>query len=170
MARLVPDPVGGGEPAMQRSAPQHRRVVLLGHRDPAVELQRLLHRRIVERDQVERPCRDERAQSPRRLKLADQLRIAVDLRKRPVVGEVRVRDGVLGAVTWRVEAELAARPSLGTQRVRLPMQAVRDDAVDHVEGEARGGKRPWRFREEIDSRRPGSHDPCAFAATTSSTT
>jgi hypothetical protein len=37
------------------------------------------------------------------------------------------------------------------------MQAVRDDTVDHLEGEAGRGKRPRRFREEIDSRWPGTH-------------
>jgi hypothetical protein len=48
MARRVADPLSGREPPMERSAPQHRRLVLLGHRDPAVELQRLLHGWIVE--------------------------------------------------------------------------------------------------------------------------
>ena len=75
----------------------------------------------------------------------------------------------LSAIAWCVKAELAARVTLGPQRVRIPMQAIRDDAVDHVESEAWRGKRPRRFREYIGSRRAGCHDPCAFAAARSST-
>src|SRR5664279_5389923 len=82
---------------------------LLGlHRagDAPVEQDCLLDRRIIEGDESERPRCHECAEAPVRLEFADQLRLAVDLRERTVIGAVGVSDGVLGTVTRSIERYL----------------------------------------------------------------
>jgi hypothetical protein len=64
----------------------------------------------------------------------------------------------------------ASRVSLRSQRIRVRVKATRDDDVDHLESEARRGKLARWSREEIEPSGVDRHDPCAFAAATSSTT
>ena len=92
------------------AAPQHRRGVLLGHRDTtAQQPKRLLNRGVVECDQRERASRADRAQPAVAFACADELGVSVDLGEGAVIGLVGVGDGVFGAVSGGVEAVLPAR-------------------------------------------------------------
>lgn len=167
VARCVTDAVGVREPAVQRPAPQHRGRILLRHRDASVEAQSLLDRWIIEGDQPERPVCDERAEPAVRFPFADQPRVAVDLRERPVIDEVGVRDRIFSAVARSIEAVPPVRVALRPQRVRVPMQTEDDEVLDDVKREPRRGKIAGRSRKAIEVGRIDRQDPCAFEAATS---
>ena len=146
---------------------------LLGlHRagDAPVEQDCLLDRRIIEGDESERPRCHECAEAPVRLEFADQLRLAVDLRERTVIGAVGVSDGVLGTVTRSIEPIPAAGVALRPQRARVPVQAEDDEVIDDAESQPRRGNVSGRCGKKIGPSGIDGQDPCAFDAATSSTT
>jgi hypothetical protein len=70
------DAVSSGEQAVHSPAPQHRRGVLLGHRDATVQPEGLLDHRVVERDQRERARSADRALSRRTPRAALMSRVS----------------------------------------------------------------------------------------------
>ena len=145
-------------------------VVLLGHRDAAVQAECLLHRGVVERDQREWASGADRAEPAVAFTRVDQLGVSVDLREGAVNGLVGVGDGKLDAVSGSVEAVPASRVAPRAERVGLPMQPEDDRAGDDVEVESGRWELAWRGWKPVDRVGAGRQDPCAFAAATSFTT